>query len=67
MIDDRNIWRAANLLLKRYGNDAAIEAGRKADELFEAGDHEGCAIWKCILQAVNELTRTKPAEGERVN
>ena len=67
MIDDHDIWRAANLLIKRYGPDAAIEAGRRADELFEANDHDGYAIWKRILEAVGELTRTTPAEGERIN
>ena len=67
MIDDLDILRAANILLKRYGVDAAIEAARRADELLEDGDMDGCAIWKRILSAVSELTRTTPAEGERVN
>jgi hypothetical protein len=31
------------------------------------GDSDGCAFWKRILEAVAELTRTKPAESERVN
>jgi hypothetical protein len=67
MIDDIDIWRVANLLMKRHGADAAIEAGRRADELFEANDQDGYAIWKRILEAVGELSRTKPARGERVN
>ena len=67
MIADLDIWRAANLLIKRHGADAAIEAVRPADELLAEGDHDGCAIWKRILAAVAELTRTAPAEGERVN
>jgi len=67
MIDDLDILRAANILVKRYGADAAIEAARRADELLEAGDMDGCAIWKRILAALGELTRTTPAEGERVN
>lgn len=67
MIDDREIWRAANILLKRFGEDAATEAAQRADELFERGDSDGCAIWKLIRVAVNELSRTKPVGGERVN
>ena len=67
MIDDLDILRAANILIKRYGPDAAVEAARRADELLEAGDRDGCAIWKRILAAVAELTRTIPVEGERVN
>jgi hypothetical protein len=46
MIDDRDILRAANILIKRHGADAAIEAACRADELLEAGDTDGCAIWK---------------------
>ena len=67
MIDDLDILRAANLLLKRYGSEAAIEAAQRADELFADGDSEGYAIWKRILDAVAELTRTTLTEGERVN
>jgi len=67
MIDDPDIWRAANLLLKRYGADAAAQAAQRADTLLADSDSEGCAIWKRILAAVAELARTTPAEGERVN
>jgi hypothetical protein len=67
MIDDLDILRAANILIKRHGVDAALVAAHRADELLEAGDTGGCAIWKRILSAVTELTRTAPAEGERVN
>ena len=67
MIDDLDILRAANILIKRHGNDAAIEAAQRADELLAAGDPEGRAVWKRILAAVKELMRTTPAEGERVN
>ena len=67
MIDDLDIFRAADILIKRHGADAAIDAARRADELFAAGDLEGSALWKRILAAVLELTRTTPAKGERVN
>ena len=67
MIDDLDILRAANILIKRHGTDASIVAAQRADELLEAGDMDGCAIWKRILAAIAELTRTTPAEGERVN
>jgi hypothetical protein len=67
VIDDPDIWRAANFLVKRHGHEAAFVAAQRADELLAAGDPEGCAIWKHILSAVAELTRTTPAEGERVN
>ena len=67
MVDNPDIWRAANLLVKRHGDDAVLTAVTRADEMLAAGDVEGCAIWKRILGAVAELTRTKSIEGERVN
>jgi hypothetical protein len=66
MIDDLDILRAANILIKRHGADATLVAAHRADELLKAGDTDGCAIWKRILSAVAEPTRTTPAEGERV-
>jgi len=67
MIDDLDILRAANLLLKRHGDDAELAAAQRADEMLNRGDIEGYAVWQRILSAVADLTRTKPAEGERVN
>jgi hypothetical protein len=67
MIENPDIWRAANLLVKRRGPDAAFVAARRADDLLADGDADGCAIWKLILKAAAELTRTESAEGERVN
>jgi hypothetical protein len=67
MVDDPDVWRAANLLLKRHGADAETVVTMRANELLASGDVEGCAIWKRILAAVTELARAALAEGERVN
>jgi len=67
MIDNLDIYRAANLLVERHGPDVAIGAARRADELLAGGSTEGYAIWKRILAAVAEITRTAPAKGERIN
>ncbi len=67
MIEDREIWRAANILLKRFGEDAATEAAQRADEPLERGDRDGSAIWQRILSAIEDLARTKPSGGERMN
>jgi hypothetical protein len=34
MIADIDIWRAANILVKRHGADARIAAAQRADELL---------------------------------
>jgi hypothetical protein len=67
MVDEPDIWRAANLLVKRHGADAAIAAAQRADQLLAEGNVEGYAVWKRILAAAHELARTKPDRGERVN
>ncbi len=38
MIPDLDIYRAANLLVKQYGQDAPIEAAMRADAMIEKGD-----------------------------
>ena len=60
MIPDLDIFRSANVLVKQHGQDAPIQAAMRADELLEAGDLEGCEVWKRIMRAVEELQRTKP-------
>ncbi len=65
MITDLEIFRAANQLIQRYGQDAEFRAAKQADAMIERGDPEGLAVWKRILRAVDELLRTEPAERER--
>ena len=55
MTSDLDIYRAANELIKQHGEAADIEAAMRADELMEAGDMEGVAVWKLILKAIEEL------------
>lgn len=67
MIDEPDIWRAANLLVKRHGAEAPLAAMKRAAELLAVGDIEGHAILKRIGRAVDELARTEPVEGEKLN
>jgi hypothetical protein len=68
MNPDADIWHAAGLLIKRHGaDDAALVAAQAGDEMLAKGDQEGHAIWKTILDAILELRRGAPKEGERVN
>ena len=67
MIPDLDIYRSANTLVKQHGQDAPIHAAMRADELLEAGDLDGCAVWKRILRTVEELQGTVPKPGEAVH
>ncbi len=67
MIPDLDIYRSARVLVKQHGADAPIHAAMRADELLEAGDLEGVAVWKRILRAVEELQRVEPGPGRKVH
>jgi hypothetical protein len=55
MILDRDIWRAANLLISEYGDGAEFVAARRADEMLERGEYDGEAVWLRIRQAIVEM------------
>jgi hypothetical protein len=60
MIHEIDIWRAAQLMLKRYGEKALEESAARADELAAAGDNDGVATWRRITHAVGELANKTP-------
>ncbi len=45
----------------------SLHATQRADELMEAGDMDGRAVWHRIERAIDELRRTAPGEGEGVH
>ncbi len=77
IIPDIDIYRVANLLVKRHGQDASIEAAMRANAMranamranamLDKGDLDGYAAWKRILRAVEELQGTVPKPGEAVH
>ena len=62
-----DIYRAANELVKQHGADAPIHAAMRADELLDAGDMDGQAVWKRILAAVEELQSKELPDGAEVH
>jgi len=66
MLPEIDKWRAAKLLIDRHGDEAAIAAAQRADEMLADGDLEGRAVWLAILHSVEELQRIGTKE-ERAN
>jgi hypothetical protein len=60
MIPEIDIWRIANLMMKCYGDEADIESAIRAEELAEAGDWRGEAVWRRIIDAIGQLENTSP-------
>ena len=61
MIPEIDIWLAASLMLKRYGEKALEESAARADELFAEQDHDGAAVWRRIIDAVGQFANTTPS------
>ena len=60
MIPEIDIWRVAFLMLNRYGDEADIESAIRAEELAEAGNHNGAAVWWRVIDAIAQLLNTTP-------
>jgi hypothetical protein len=61
MTSDPDVWRAANLLVQRHGENAEIEAAKRADQMLERDDFDGNVVWKPIRLAIVALQA--PAKG----
>jgi hypothetical protein len=67
MTRDRDIWRGARLMIDRHGAVAPLRAAQRAKRLFDDGNFYGAELWWRIADAIDELARATPADGERVN
>ena len=64
MISEQDIYRAANLVIKRHGGDDVIEAARMVDRMLELGDPEGRAPWRRIRRAIEVLQAPQAQDAE---
>jgi hypothetical protein len=60
VIPEIDIWRVANLMLTRYGDEATTEGTKRADELAADGDLAGVAVWLRVIDAIRQLAITTP-------
>lgn len=64
-MDPIDLWRAADMMMKLYGEDAALHAAMRADALLDQGDTEGFFTWKRIARAIDDLVRKPSADEPR--
>ncbi len=64
-MDDIDIYRSAKLLIDKHGDEAAIIAIKRATEMLDAGDVDGYAVWKRIVDAIKDMQRETPRPGEQ--
>ena len=61
VVPEIHIWRAATLMLKRYGGRALEQSRTRIDELAADGDNDGADTWCRITIAVEQLANTTPS------
>jgi hypothetical protein len=66
VIDDPEIYHAAKLVIEQQGEQAAMFAAGRADQLLEDGDIDGALVWRGILVTIEEVQRGR-REGETLN
>lgn len=67
IMDEIDIWRTAKILIDNHGDDASIEAAMRADRALDDGLPEAVSIWVRVRDAIDDLKRLKPRDGEAVN
>ena len=67
MTNERKIWEAALLLVRRHGSDAIAIAEREAERLREDDDELTCVVWCWIARSTAELLRPAPEAGESIH
>ena len=67
MTNERKIWEAALLLVRRHGAAAAEVAQREAQRLRSGDDELTCGVWCWIARSTAELLRPIPSDDERVH
>ena len=65
-MSETNFWRAAHLVMKHHGDDAALVATVRANALLAEGDTVGCSLWIGISRAIKEL-RLELTEGNALH
>jgi hypothetical protein len=67
MTNERKIWEAALLLVRRHGAAAAQIAQQEVQRLRSGDDELTCVVWCWIARSTAELLRPVPDKGERVH
>ena len=66
MIDGRDVFTGAMLVIDKHGKDAGSVAAQRAEQMLEAGDLDGTMVGRQIVTAIEELQRGR-RDGEGLN
>jgi len=61
MVPELGIWRAANLLIRKHGANAELEAVKRTDLMLDRGDDDGRLLWSGSGERSRTHMRDPPA------
>jgi hypothetical protein len=61
----KDVWIAANEVIRMFGLDAGIQAAIRADHLLVQGDVDGYNAWRCMFAAIREFDANETEEFMR--
>ncbi len=59
-MDSLDIRKSADILIEKHGGNAPRIAESMADARRASKDYESCAVWLCVLEAINSLDSAVP-------
>ena len=66
-VSDTVIWRAANQMIKRYADKAAMEVAMRSNAALEISDTFNHELRQRVVMAVTELKQPKPTNPNTIN
>jgi hypothetical protein len=64
---ERDVWRAAWVLIDTHGKNAPLYALQSVDQLVERGDFRRAEQWRRVQRAVLELLRSDTLADRPMN
>lgn len=62
--DEKDIYRAAKLMINQHGDRAIIEAMMKQNEMLSKQDNDGARVWQKIADAIEWMQIDPELSGE---
>jgi hypothetical protein len=63
----RAVWRSAHRLVLEHCDGAPVQAAMSADEALANGRLDNYRFWLGVIDALKEMGRRLPVDGERLN
>ncbi|HZS84576.1 MAG TPA: hypothetical protein VFA50_17005 [Stellaceae bacterium] len=64
LLDEREVWGIAIVLVRSHGADAVPIARNRSLKAVQQDDRPGFAIWEAVGEALELLLKVQPDQGE---